>query len=365
VDALINKLDKQPEISQILTSGVSSAEKMLQVQKLLGLPIDNTLKEAAKSVSQVSKWERLAAVDTAAGGTDGSLGNLFMALTGGALGGPLGYVGGQMASKAISVAGKPNRALALLSGLERANVFVEKAVTKASEAMYRGIITGVSGQGGKILAGKTDSGSKMKFKSFGPVYQSYQKLTDPTTRQGIIAQATESLSEAPQIQAAVAKRMDQAAQLLVESLPVRVQVASLTPNAVPAQAFTAAEKGRFIRMTQVIDSPLEWMENVSRGVMPSPLEVKAFSTLYPGVYQQIKEKIEDSLLETKIPLSPQQAAYLKVFLGAGQNPQDIQDTQGKLYSPANKPKPSSGSPATPNGKVLEMLMTSSERAQYR
>jgi hypothetical protein len=231
--------------------------------------------------------------------------------------------------------------------------------------MYRGIITGVSGQGGKILAGKTDSGSKMKFKSFGPVYQSYQKLTDPTTRQGIIAQATESLSEAPQIQAAVAKRMDQAAQLLVESLPVRVQVASLTPNAVPAQAFTAAEKGRFIRMTQVIDSPLEWMENVSRGVMPSPLEVKAFSTLYPGVYQQIKEKIEDSLLETKIPLSPQQAAYLKVFLGAGQNPQDIQDTQGKLYSPANKPKPSSGSPATPNGKVLEMLMTSSERAQYR
>jgi hypothetical protein len=155
---------------------------------------------------------------------------------------------------------------------------------------------------------------------------------------------------APATSTEAAAKLVQIAQFLDAKMPKSPAAGMPAAFALP-WAPSPVDLDRFGRYVEAVNQPARVLKNMARGFI-SPEQVEALQIVYPAMYEDLKAKISDRLMQQKSPIPYSKRAAFAAILGPqalGMSPQQAQILQG-LQSQASGPPPGSGGMKGPDGR---------------
>lgn len=92
---------------------------------------------------------------------------------------------------------------------------------------------------------------------------------------------------------------------------------------------SAVDIDRFNRYKQAVEAPEQVLTNMSKGYI-SPEQVEAIKTIYPALYEDLRQKISERLMQQNQPITYRQKLTFGMLLGpaaVGMSPQQVQILQ--------------------------------------
>lgn len=259
---------------------------------------------------------------------------------GGALGGPLGAVVGASMGGGMSV----RRMIHTLTAVER----MANKGAKALEASVNGTVKALTSDTVRRISMISRTQAKQEQSRVEEKRKDYKKLAagiqaaagDPEVIAENVAKAVGQMQGTPNLKAALAQKMTVASQYLAQHMPkdplagryMSVDDSGWEPN--------DSELSAFHRRMAVVQDPKVAMEKIADGSV-SPEEIDALRTVYPEIYNKLKNEVIGALMEkgTKIPYS-QRIAIGTIFgmptdpsmepaaIAALQSTYDIEEDEG-------------------------------------
>ncbi len=173
---------------------------------------------------------------------------------------------------------------------------------------------------------KASLGGGMTPKEFEKVSANIEAmLADPTVAFEQVP--AEFRAAAPEVSSAASARVIQMAQFLDSKRPK--SPFSGPPALQPPWKPSQADIDRFDRYREAVTNPAQVLKNMSNGFV-APEHVEALQAVYPVMYQQLRERITERLMQQKKPLPYQQQLAVAAIIGPqalGMSPQQVQILQ--------------------------------------
>lgn len=252
---------------------------------------------------------------------------LFGGLAG--AGGIKGALGGIVTKKIIE--SDARRRLTILSAVERQNAKVTKKLDSSVSNFLKGakaatvpVSTKIlleSGFSYKLEPGKKPKKPSNKLKAFENMSENLTKASsDPKFLEDVLIKGTARLTQgAPETATAVQDTIIRAIQFLNSKLP-RDNVAQIgiIPNQRKYQP-SDLDLAKFERYVQAVENPLSVLSDLENGSVTRE-QVEAIQVVYPNLYERIREKTMEKLVESEDDVSYNRRVQLGILLNIPSDP---------------------------------------------
>lgn len=334
--------DLSPEVKEFVL-GSAKADKLSAIEDLLG---------------RLGRTKEGRMADSIIGAIPGGLGSLIGILTGGYPGAIAGYAIGKVGKEAASAA-----RLAILrsiaSGTEVSGSGF-RAMFEAANAAYRG-----AAKQQKAISSLFKPTTALLETIAAPTAKSLQLLdrvvtasqVEPEKLMNVSGDLQESM---PEHSAALAGISARAVSYLASMRPNTTPDNPLEPPRKPSDV----EMAKYNRALTIVEQPLMILKHVKEGTITGQ-DVTTISTVYPELYDSMKEQVLDKVLEYKqkgIKLDYSTVIGLSVFLGmdlsSSLKPANIMANQAIHAPPMPEPVSRGGTPkALKNSKLPNIYST--------
>jgi hypothetical protein len=337
--------DLSPEVQEFVL-GAANADKVRAIDELL---------------SSLGKTKEAKLADSIIGSIPGGVGSLIGIMTGGYPGAMAGYALGKLGKE-----GQAAVRLAVLKSIAQGGEMSGsgfRAMFEAANAAYRGAARQEKAVASlfKPLTSLVEVISAPSAKSLGLLDKVVVAAqTDPTKLENISGDLAETL---PDHSAHLAATSARAMSYLASLRPDTGKPSPLEPERVPS----AVEIAKYNRALEIVEQPLTILKHVKDGTI-TPQDITTISTVYPALYDSMKEQVMDKLVEysqkdvkldyaTKIGLS----LFLGTNLESSTRPNNIMANQA-IYAPPMPPqKPGRQAPSALKASKLPNIYSTPEQ----
>lgn len=272
------------------------------------------------------------------------------------------------------------RRLVILSGIERANLAVNKRLKDAASTFVKGSArvgrpASVNALIGSALAqkradGKAPEQPKNKIEAYNNTRENLSNLmvkSDELLDKSVKASAAISYG-APQTASLMGQRMVKGLQFLHSKVPKRPYEATFPSGKQKPYTPSAQEIAKFERYLQVVDSPLSVMDDLESGALTRE-HVEALRVVYPRLFSELQQSVLEQLRDAdesklsynkRVQISmlleiPGDASLIGHNIAALQStfqPPEMGDAAGGPVQGGGGPQPGSGRPPAGQGAAL-------------
>lgn len=245
--------------------------------------------------------------------------------------------------------------LNIISGVKAAADAQAAQVTSAVDGLFR------AGPGRKPSVGSTIS--KKEFEAKMGNIDSI--LRDPEALyMGI---SPEVAAAAPEVMGTAVATMVRAAQYMKDHAP-QSPYANLPASVAPQWEPSAADLDKFNRVREAVEEPAKVLRNMAQGLI-SPDQVEAMKAVYPAMYEDLRLKISERLMQASKPLTYQQRLGVMAIVGPQALGMSAQQAQILQQSFAPSQPQQQGGMKGPDGRQTvnqeKNLETQSQRLERR
>lgn len=183
----------------------------------------------------------------------------------------------------------------------------------------------------------------------------------------VLAKTSPIAEHMPNVRAAIADTSSRAVTYLQAHIPEgRVEQFSATPQ-LDKPSVSDIQRQQFLDRARTVSNPLSAVADFSKG-KASREQIEALRVVYPKIYAQLSQKVDDELASRKAPVPYQKVIQLSSILGrplsASQDPAFILalGQADKSHPQGNKPPHMASGPPF---KTSTMLQTTTQRVEGR
>lgn len=370
---MVARADKLKELqaSFAASQDLKPLEKLIKLNKVLGRSTDEAL-EAARPYQQIhEKLKTLTKNDK----ETASLLNRIISrgtkvATGAAFGGPGGAIIGSALDSGMGFKGAD--AIRAFDGLTAIERFSNKSFNRMEQSIENAGRSLVSEKGKKAVTSyMAHRPLKEKREEFKKKSEHLAKMAVPEEAANFIEQKVGSLPGAPQIQAAIGRRLIEQANFLRSKLPIDplagqsifINNSQWTPS--------DFELAKYDRYEQAAENPQQVLDNIVKGEV-SPEEIETLKTLYPGVFNKLQNRVINDIIENGANMSYQQRITIGTLFNVPSDPtltpQFINAMQA-TYAETPQGRPDEGTTSGPKSKldlnIEQSAMTDTQRLTHK
>lgn len=200
----------------------------------------------------------------------------------------------------------------------------------------------------------SDDSRTEKIKKFNQISSTLSQAASPEALTKTIEANLGHVSDIPNIKSSIVTKMSNAAQYLQSKMPVdptaQYSIGGASPNWEPSDQ----QLNSFLNRVEAVNNPLKSMAKVADGTI-TPEEVEAVQTVYPSLFNGLREKVISGIIEAKGDIPYQSKLLINSVFGIPAdyttNPQFISSMQ-QTFAPVDK----GGRPETEETKKKKLTI---------